>query len=683
MRKSSLILSVLLIGLICPGSLLSAEAASDLYSLSLQELTQIKITGSTLTAKALKSVPAAVTVFSHKEIKNMGLDSLAEVMKLVPGFQSYRATDSPSNYPYSSRGRNISGLGTEILILVDGMRLADPLTSGGIAFAPKYPLMRIARVEFIRGPGSAVYGSNAMMGVINIITRSEADELSISVGSFGRRTLQLLTSQKIGAATLELLADLDRDNGDDYQVFDSFDTSPDAKPVATQDPHQQAYLSLKLRWKDTQVNLQHNQFKQEDFYATSHVSNEYNEYNSDFTAISLKQAFSWGAIDSWVWLSYTQQSSSGSSQLAAAGTFSGISNPDSSEAWFAQGSVDDARDTRLQWHNDWAINAQSSVQFGLELRRINTPAVLGRSNFDLVDVASGINPIRYYGTGLGSAIFQRSSRRDIDALYGQYQGQLFDNTQLTLGLRQDSYSSIGSNISPRLALVQPLNKHQSLKLLYGEAFRAPTELEQNLVNLTKLLSDPELAPETVHTGELIWLGEWPNTSLQLGYFDSRFKDAIVQEERGDALAYVNRDEDPSKGFEFEWRQQLYEHWLLRGSYTHFTELPASSFREAEQMASVMVNYQRANWDANLIVTYQGARSMHLLDSSGERLGLDSYWLLFAKLQYRFNSQWQTFVQVKNLLGERYRTPANDPTSTLSEGTPNRGRAIQVGMVWQF
>ncbi|PCJ35459.1 MAG: ferric-rhodotorulic acid transporter, partial [Moraxellaceae bacterium] len=60
----------------------------ELFSLSLEQLLQLKITGSTLTPESLSVVPAAVTVFSHEEISRMGLDTLDELMNLVPGFQS-------------------------------------------------------------------------------------------------------------------------------------------------------------------------------------------------------------------------------------------------------------------------------------------------------------------------------------------------------------------------------------------------------------------------------------------------------------------------------------------------------------------------------------------------------------------------------------------------------------------
>ena len=191
--------------------LYAQENMEDLLSMSLEELLQIKVTGSTLTAENIKTVPSAVTVFSHEEIKRMGMDTLDELMNLVPGFQSYRSSFSSMLYPFSSRGRRIALPASEILIMVDGQRLDEPRTSGSAVIVPKFPLMNIERVEFIRGPGAAVYGSNAMMGVVNIITRSNNNELSASYGSFNRRQMYLQSSAQINDVMVDTFAHIEAD----------------------------------------------------------------------------------------------------------------------------------------------------------------------------------------------------------------------------------------------------------------------------------------------------------------------------------------------------------------------------------------------------------------------------------------------------------------------------------------
>jgi len=675
--KSSLVFSLFLTTALNPTQLLAEGSLDYLFALSLEDLLKVKVIGSTLTPKDLKTVPSAVTVFTHKEIKNLGLDSLDELVNLVPGFQSFRTPVSPLEFPIASRGRSISGEGTELLILVDGMRVAQPRNSGSNIPMAKYPLQHIARVEFIRGPGSAVYGSNAMMAVINIITRSDANEVNISYGSFSRRKAHLQASQKIGDAMLDLLANIDMDEGDEYRVPDSFTSNR----IVTQDPGQLAHINLKLHWQNTQINLQHNQSSNEDFYQSYNVANGINGRESEFTAISLKQNFDWQAIKSGLWLSYTLVEETFSAQLAGPGVFTGVSSPDSSDAWFVHGKYDDYSETRLLWHNDWELTAHKNVQFGLEYRYIYAPNAIVNSNFDLVDVANANIPFRYYGSSLGASVAQSASSRDIVGLYGQYQHQMFDDTRLTLGLRYDDFSSIGSNLSPRFALVQELNDQHSVKLLYGEAFRAPTEAELNFVNNPVILGNPELVPETVQTIELIWLGQWSDTGMTLGYFENRFKDAIVLDVSSPTLVYANSDDDPSKGVEFEIIHQLNKHWLWRGTYTAIIDASESSFRKTDQLASMMVNVQHTNWNANLIAMYHGDQGMPALNDNGERNSFDGYWVFSGKLQYQFDSQLQTFLQVKNLLDKDYLTPIT--VDSPAEGTPHRGREILAGMVWLF
>ncbi|MBL1277820.1 MAG: hypothetical protein COB30_017205 [Ectothiorhodospiraceae bacterium] len=69
----------------------------------------------------------------------------------------------------------------------------------------------------------------------------------------------------------------------------------------------------------------------------------------------------------------------------------------SSDALFISANIDDFSEARVQWHNDWKINQQSSLQFGVELRQIEGPDGIAKNNFNLGDFANGVTPIRYTG----------------------------------------------------------------------------------------------------------------------------------------------------------------------------------------------------------------------------------------------------------------------------------------------
>jgi len=654
------------------------EEMDALLSMSLEELTQVEITGSTLTPESIDSVPSAVTVFTYQQLKRMGLDSLDELMNIVPGFQSYRSTRSSINYAISSRGRRIANAGSEILLLMDGQRLNDPRTGGSFLLTSKLPLMQIERVEFIRGPGSAVYGSNAMLGVVNIITRSNVNETGVAVGSFDRRQGYLQASRKTENFSLDLFAYLDQDKGDKYLLQDTF--SPNM--VETEDPRELANFNLKLKWNNTQVNIQHNQARAENFYEQNNISNGFNQRETEISFIALKQGFSWLSVNSFVQASYSVSRFFTAGQLTSAAVAALLSGGAGNEPLFLKADFNNYSESRLQWHNDWAIRSDSRLQFGAELRYIDAPETLGGSNYDLADLASGNIPIGYYGDIRNITPIQAESTRNISGVYLQYQQALFETTQLTLGLRYDDFSGIGSELSPRFALVQTLNQHHSLKLLYGEAFRAPTENELNLLNNPVLLGNPNLKPETVKTWDFIWLGQWSHTTFSLGYFENHFDDSIVRGDiGGGTIQFMNAEQGPSKGFEFEASHEFNQRWLVRASYTHFTEMPETSLDEADLFYSFMLNYQRSQWNANIIASYFDQRITMTGGSSNVPLALDGYWQTYAKLSYHFTDELQTFVQLKNMLDEDYQTPT--ASAKLNEGAPNRGREVLWGVIWSF
>jgi len=677
MRQPVLSLSFLICSSQFSSTLYAAEYMDDFFSMSLKELMQVEITGSTLTSETLNSVPSAVTVFSHEQIRKMGLDSLDELINLVPGFQSYRSSRSSISISVSSRGRRVGNASAEILILIDGQRLNDPRT-GGSTLVPKLPLMQIERVEFIRGPGSAVYGSNAMLGVVNIITRSDVSEAGVAVGSYDRAQAYLMASQKSGDFSVDLFAYFDRDNGDDYTLPNTFDPGQ----VETDDPRELANFNLKLRWKKTRLNIQHNQAQAENFYEQNNISNGVNQRKTAISFISLKQDFDWQAVSSFVQVSHTFSRLLTSGQLTSSNAAVFLSGGAGSDPVYASAYFNHYNETQLQWHNDWKIKDQSSLQFGVDFRYIDAPGTIADSNYDLGDLANGNLPIRYYGNLTSNTLVQAVSSRHILGVYTQYQQQIFDNTQMTMGLRYDHFSDIDGKFSPRLGFVQTLTPNHSIKLLYGEAFRAPTENELNLLNNPVLLGNTNLKPETVQTWDLIWLGQWSDTSFSLGYFENNFKNSIIQEDiGGGTLQFKNVNQNPSKGFEFEISHELNRHWLVRGSYTNFTEIPDSSLAEADQFASLMINYQRNMWNANLIATYFDQRKTLVNGNNNVPLVLDDYWLVYGKLIYSFTEDLQAYMQLKNLLDENYQTP--NASQKLTVGTANRGREVLAGVVWAY
>jgi outer membrane receptor for ferrienterochelin and colicins len=126
------------------------------------------------TQKPLHLAPAVASVITAEDIKNMGATTLDEALAMVPGVHVSVSPLKDLNSSYSIRGIG-SGFDPQVLVTINGIPVRDPYTGGRIN-TYRLPVANISRIEVIRGPGSAMFGSDAFAGVINVITKS-ADEI--------------------------------------------------------------------------------------------------------------------------------------------------------------------------------------------------------------------------------------------------------------------------------------------------------------------------------------------------------------------------------------------------------------------------------------------------------------------------------------------------------------------------
>jgi iron complex outermembrane recepter protein len=163
-------LSFLLIS--SPVIAIDKEFYIDIKGTSLNELVGIKITSLSKKRQTVSAVPAAVYVLTRDEILRMGVTHLAEALRYVPGIEVVRR--NASQWAISIRGFN-SRTANKLLVMIDGRSLYSTFFSGVLWEEQDMVLEEIERIEIIRGPGGAIWGSNAVNGVINIITRNSAD----------------------------------------------------------------------------------------------------------------------------------------------------------------------------------------------------------------------------------------------------------------------------------------------------------------------------------------------------------------------------------------------------------------------------------------------------------------------------------------------------------------------------
>ncbi|MEW6304152.1 MAG: TonB-dependent receptor [Verrucomicrobiota bacterium] len=163
------------------------RASGDLTEMSLEELMNVEVTSVSRRAEKLSAAPAAIHVLTDEDIRRSGAMSIPDALRMVPGMNV--AQIDSSTWAVSARGFN-GRFANKLLVLIDGRTVYTPLFSGVFWDAQDVVLEDIERIEVIRGPGAALWGANAVNGVINIITKhsrdSQGGSLSVAGGKEDR-----------------------------------------------------------------------------------------------------------------------------------------------------------------------------------------------------------------------------------------------------------------------------------------------------------------------------------------------------------------------------------------------------------------------------------------------------------------------------------------------------------------
>lgn len=651
-------------------------AVSENYlDMDLEQLMQVPVTGSTLRDESLKTVPAAVTVFTREQLNRLGIDYLYELISLVPGYQLNRGADSGVNYTMSSRGRRNGAQAREIMVVVDGRIFANPRSGSIDSALPLFPLEQIERVEIIRGPGSALYGSSAFNGVINIVTRTDVNLARVELGGDDRRSASLSLSQSLGDWKANLFVRAYEDHGQLFHVPDSFTKTP----LTTQDPRRTLNFDVGIGNGDTQIRAAYHRTYSSDFYNFENTQNGFNATTQVFKQLSVDQSFNWfDRVKTQLQLGYLATGQDLQVAILGVANAAPISYPTGTENFLSKGSLGgDSYNLRLT--NDWTINSNASALFGIEWRREQETTARAYHNYDLGQLASRTFPIRYYGDFTHFTPIGSRGSLEMAGVYGQYLRDLNEQTRFTLGVRYDHYNGIGEHISPRLGLVRQLSETQTLKILYGEAYRAPSLGETGVINNPLVVGNPNLTYEVVKTWDLIWMLNWNSTRLSVGGFRNNYKAPMVAGFVGSTRTTLNSTDEFSDGVEIEVQHHLTQAWSLRATYTDFFTLPESAFREAEQLASLELNFNQGAWNWNLLTYHQSER--YALGAANSLHKLKNSWVINSKLAYRLNKDYSLSLQLKNANDQDFFTPAQG--INLPQGIPSRGREMSVNFEWQF
>jgi iron complex outermembrane receptor protein len=233
------------VALLLGSASLQAQENPNLFELSLEELVNLEVTSASRRAERLAETTSAVYVVTRDDMLRYGINSVPEALRLVPGLSVLQI--DANKWAVGSRGF-VGRFANKLLVLMDGRVLYTPSFSGVFWDVQDTLLEDVARIEVIRGPGSAVWGSNAVNGVINIITRSADEDPGGRVLTRVESDGGYVAAARFGAVT---------DGGMGYRVFlkhHDLDGNHDPSGAATADGWDLTRAGLRADWSPTEVD---------------------------------------------------------------------------------------------------------------------------------------------------------------------------------------------------------------------------------------------------------------------------------------------------------------------------------------------------------------------------------------------------------------------------------------------
>jgi iron complex outermembrane recepter protein len=160
----------------------SLPSPGALKRLSLEQLMDIEVTSVSRRPEKLSASASAIQIITGDDIRRSGASSIPEALRLAPNLQVAQANSS--QWAVSARGFN-NVLANKLLVLIDGRTVYTPLYAGVFWDVQNLPLESVDRIEVISGPGGALWGANAVNGVINIITKRAEETQGLAVEAGG------------------------------------------------------------------------------------------------------------------------------------------------------------------------------------------------------------------------------------------------------------------------------------------------------------------------------------------------------------------------------------------------------------------------------------------------------------------------------------------------------------------
>jgi len=527
-KKSSLALTLCILSAISSSGY--AAEKSDMITYSLDEV----VVTATKTELTQKENPRSVEVITKEDIQNTG--AIRDALRTATNIDIV-SVNHGGGENISIRGGDTDG----VLILVNGRRVAGEnyfMSQGSNAYAlDRLNLSNVDHIEILRGPASAIYGSGAMSGVINIITKkSEKPEFSVGVatGTNEMSNYYHYDTGKNGKVSVNFDVNFSKLRNIDSKAGKNLLHGPKQAYNLNLDYEMDENNNLNLMLDYAKDNLE---TRMRDFSVSSSAPDDLKYPITSFTSERKTIA-----------LTYDGKNSNSDYSLSA--SYSQL-NRDPYAA--------DTPGTNEKKYKSWNIEARDTIRTSDNNKLIFG----GEYRGDKASIYSGDNTVK---------------NTDQYSLYLYDEYRVDNKLLLTPAIRYDYHKSFGSHTSPNLGATYFISDKSRFKANYGTSYRAPSVDELygafthgGIWGGMAIVGNPDLKPEKSKGWEISYEQEFGDTtSAKLTYFDNKKEDAISYKiemaSPSQMGKFYNIDSTSSKGVEFEIKHDFGKGFTLVGNY---------------------------------------------------------------------------------------------------------------------
>lgn len=682
----------------------AGTAAAQTYDAEEEELTlaygdKTSVSIATGIQQEIARAPAVATVITAHDIEAMGATDLDQALESVPGLH-VSVSSQAGNPIYSFRGIH-TGYNPQVLMLVNGVPITNVFLGNRSQAWGGMPLENVARIEVIRGPGSALYGADAVSGVINIITKTAADiqgtEYGVRAGSFKSRDAWIQHGGALGPLEAAFYLRVGHTDGQKGIIRQDGQSAID-KLIGTNASLAPGPVNAVRNALDARADLSFEQwrfragFQQREVGIGTGLAESLDPNGRaptsrlylDLTYQNARWAPNWDVSGVIGYYDIREKPGDPAYMLFPAGAFGGtfpngvIGNPGHSER-----------------HGHASISAFYSgfdhhrLRLGSGFRIEDLYETKETKNFKLG--ADGFpEPLGGIVDVSGTPdVYLTPHKRDLAYLFVQDEWNVAKDWTLTAGVRHDRYSDFGSTTNPRLALVWDAAYNVIVKAMHGRAFRAPSFTEQYSINNPVTIGNPRLQPETIETNELA-ISWQPVDTLQtsLSLFHYRMRDIIQFVPDASGATAQNTGDQTGRGLELEATWDATRKLRLSGSFSLQHSTDEASGQDAG-LAPHRRLFVRADW--RFAPLWQlGTTINHVADRKRQpgdaRPQIADYTTLDLSLRRELAGGWTVSAMLLNLFNQDAREPSlatSAGTSNIPFDLPLPGRALYVQLQHGF